>query len=100
MPKRDSSFRDLLFEAPEYIDAQARLRANLRRIREAHGWTQAEAAERCGGMSYQHFAQVESGRSNITLVTLCRVASGLGVDVVELLAGGAADDGGGRPEGE
>lgn len=85
VPKRGSTFRDPLFEAPEYLALQERLRENLRRIRQERGWTQAEAAKRCGRMSYQHFAQLESGRTNVTLVTLCRIAGGLGVDVVELL---------------
>lgn len=85
VPKRGPSYRDALFEAPEYADAQARLRANLRRLREERAWTQAEAAERCG-MKFQQLSQVESGRSNVTLVTLCRLARGLGVDVAALLA--------------
>lgn len=85
MPKRGPSYRDAFFEAPEYADAQARLRENLRRIRGERGWTQAEAAERCG-MKFQHLSQLESGRSNVTLVTLCRVARGLGVDIADLIA--------------
>ncbi len=86
MPKREPTYRDPLFEAPEYLGTQARLRANLQRLRRERGLTQDAAAKLCGGMSYQHFAQLESGRSNVTLVTLCRVASGLGVDVAALLA--------------
>lgn len=85
MPKRGPSYRDTFFELAEYADAQARLRANLRRLREERGWTQAEAAERCG-MSFQQLSQVESGRSNVTLVTLCRLARGLGVDLADLVA--------------
>ena len=99
MPKRDSTYRDPLFETPEYAGAQARLRANLQRIRKERGLTQDAAAKLCGGMSYQHFAQLESGRSNVTLVTLCRVACGLGVDVAALLAEPPATAPHGRAEG-
>jgi len=85
VPKRTSSYRDALFETDEYRSVQERIRANVKRIREERGWTQQEAAERCERMSYQHFSQVESGKTNLTLVTLCRVARGLGVDIVDLV---------------
>ncbi len=58
--------------------------ANARKLREARGWTQAEAASRCG-LDDRAYRQVESSRANLTLATLARVARGFDADVVALL---------------
>jgi transcriptional regulator with XRE-family HTH domain len=68
-----------------YIEMQTRLVEHLRRLREAKGWTQTEAATRLG-MKVQQFQQIEAGTNNATMVTLARVAEGFGVDIVELFA--------------
>jgi DNA-binding XRE family transcriptional regulator len=74
--------REHLYDAESYRQLQARFIANVRRVRDADGLTQEEAAARCG-MPMQQFQQLESGKANVTLRTLGRVAEGLGVDVAE-----------------
>jgi len=63
-----------------------RVAVNVRRLREARGWTQAEIASRADGMSERLYRLVESGRTNVTASTMTRLADAFGVDVVELLA--------------
>lgn len=69
-----------------YAGTVERVAVNLRRLREALGWTQAEIASRADGMSERLYRLVESGRTNVTASTMTRLADALGVDVVELLA--------------
>ncbi|MFO0605037.1 MAG: helix-turn-helix transcriptional regulator [Polyangiales bacterium] len=59
--------------------------ANARRLREARGWTQAEAASK-SGLDDRAYREVESGRANLTLGTLLRVAKAYDDDVASLLA--------------
>ncbi len=61
-----------------------RVASNVRRLREARGWTQEEAAFRCAELDPTVFRVVEAARSNITAVTLARLAAGFGVDVRDL----------------
>lgn len=61
-----------------------RVAANARRLREARGWTQAEAASK-SGLDDRAYREVESGRANLTLATLQRVAKAYDDDVVSLL---------------
>jgi|JI10StandDraft_1071094.scaffolds.fasta_scaffold428275_1 transcriptional regulator with XRE-family HTH domain len=77
-PKR--SKRADLYEKPTYLDLLARLAANVRRLREERGWTQAVAAERCD-MAVYVLQTVEAGRSNFTGTVISRLCDGLGVDV-------------------
>jgi transcriptional regulator with XRE-family HTH domain len=63
-----------------------RVAVNVRRLREARGWTQAELASRADGMSERLYRLVESGQTNVTASTMTRLADALGVDVVEILA--------------
>ncbi len=65
---------------PTYLDLLARLAANVRRLREERGWTQAVAAERCD-MAVYVLQTVEAGRSNFTGTVISRLCDGLGVDV-------------------
>ena len=75
----------MLYKSRVYLDMQARLVEHLRRLRDARGWTQTEAATRLG-MKVQQFQQIEAGTNNATMVTLARVAEAFEVDIVELLA--------------
>lgn len=72
------------------VEAKA-IGARIRVIRQARGWTLAEAAKQ-SGLRYQHIQQIETGLLNVTLITLIRLAEGLGVPVsaffVELPAEG------------
>lgn len=72
-----------LYTRPTYKDLLARLAANTRRLREAQGWTQAEAAERCD-MAVYVLQTVESGRANFTGTVIARLCEGFAVDVREL----------------
>ncbi len=74
-----------LYTRPTYRDLLARLAANTRRLREARGWTQAEAAERCD-MAVYVLQTVESGRANFTGTVVARLCEGFEVDVRELFA--------------
>lgn len=73
---------------PASRSALARVATNLRRLRHARGWTQEEAARRCGDMAAQYFQLIEREGVNVTVSTLSRLAQGLGVDIVDLLAPG------------
>ena len=82
--RRRNAARFLLYDSADYKAALARIAASLRRIREARHLTQEAAAEACG-ISVRTLQDVEGCRSNVTLLTLVRLASGLGVDIVDLL---------------
>ncbi len=66
------------------LDLQGRVGSALRRLRDARGWTQEEAADRCGMHTFG-YRVFENAQSNLTLASLARLACGLGVDAVELL---------------
>lgn len=72
------------YSGKTYQNLLARLAANVRRLRSAHGWTQEEAAYRCG-MTTAFFQSVEGEATNPTGTTLARLADGLATDVSELL---------------
>ncbi len=61
-----------------------RVAANARRLREARGWTQAEAASK-SSLDDRAYREVESGRANLTLAMLLRVARAYDDDVASLL---------------
>lgn len=68
-----------------YETALWSIAANVRRIREAQGLTQEQAAEACE-VSAIYFRQLELGTArNPSLKTLVRVAEGLSTPVAELL---------------
>jgi transcriptional regulator with XRE-family HTH domain len=62
----------------------SRLAAHLRRLREARGLTQQQAA-RLAGLPRPTWATLESGSANPTLMVLLRVAGALQVPVEELI---------------
>ena len=55
----------------------------VRALRQAKGWTLEEAAEK-GDMDLKHWQKIEAGTINVTLVTLVRIAEGLGETVGSL----------------
>ena len=71
---------------PAYRSALTRVATNLRRLRLARGWTQEEAARRCGDMATQYLQLIEREGVNVTVSTLSRLAQGFGVDIADLLA--------------
>lgn len=82
--RRRKEERAKLYESPVYKDLQQKLSANVRSLRKAKGWTQEEAAHRCG-MPVRLLQGVEAGTENVTLITLSRLVEGFEVDVVVLL---------------
>jgi transcriptional regulator with XRE-family HTH domain len=58
--------------------------ANLRRLRASAGLTLEAVAERAG-VSKNTVIQVEQGRANPSIATLCRLADALGVGVASLI---------------
>ena len=52
----------------------------VRALRQAKGCTLEEAAEK-GDMDLKHLQKIEAGTINVTLVTLVRIAEGLGETV-------------------
>lgn len=71
---------------PTYRVVVERVASNVRRLRRERGWTQEEAAHRCGDLDLTLLRMVESARTNITAVTVARICDGFGVDVSELYA--------------
>ena len=61
-----------------------RVAAQVRRLRAGRRMTQ-EAAAGAAGLAVRHFRKIEAGEVNVTLDTLVKVATALGVDVAELL---------------
>jgi transcriptional regulator with XRE-family HTH domain len=59
------------------------LARSLRRLRDAKGLTQEQAAE-MAGVNWRHWQKLEAGEVNVTLNTLERICRGLKVDVREL----------------
>lgn len=66
--------------------ALARLGANLRRAREAKGWSQEELAHRCG-VHRTYVGAVERGEYNVTILTLKKIISVLGIALHAALRG-------------
>jgi transcriptional regulator with XRE-family HTH domain len=56
----------------------------LRDERRARGWTQEQAAERCGYFP-RHYQKLEAAELNVTLATLERLAEAFDVDAGVLL---------------
>jgi Helix-turn-helix. len=64
-------------QTPRYRRAAKALGLQVRALRQAKGWTLEEAAEK-GDLDLKHWQKIEAGTVNVTLVTLVRIAEGLG----------------------
>ncbi|MDO9019843.1 MAG: helix-turn-helix transcriptional regulator [Deltaproteobacteria bacterium] len=84
--RRKPTTRDPLYRSREYLDLVGRVATNVRQLRQTRGWTQEEAATRCGQLSVYVLRQIESAQTNVTAVTLARLSAGFGVDVADFLA--------------
>lgn len=78
--------RTVRYENAAYRALLVRIASNLRRLRAAKGWTQEEAAFRCDNMSAPLLRRIELAATNITAVTLSRLAEGFAVDPTALVA--------------
>lgn len=65
--------------------ARQRLATNVRRLRTERGVSAQDAAEKIG-MHWRHWQKIETAEVGATLGTLTRLATALGVDVVDLLS--------------
>jgi transcriptional regulator with XRE-family HTH domain len=63
-----------------------RLGYRIRKLREKHGWTQVEMAERVG-LDRSFLADVERGRRNISVRNLYIIAKGFKRTLAQLLSG-------------
>jgi transcriptional regulator with XRE-family HTH domain len=63
-----------------------RLGHRIRKLREQHGWTRVEMAERIG-LDRSFLADVERGRRNISIRNLYVIARGLKKTLAQLLSG-------------
>jgi len=65
---------------PSYKRTISALGKQIRKLRQARGWTLEQAAEAMS-MDATQLAKIEAGALNVTLVTLVRIADGLQVKV-------------------
>ncbi len=72
---------------------------NLRHHRGVRSWTQQDLADH-SGVSRRMIAAIESAQNNVSLVTLDRLASALGISFVQLFTPPGADGRPGRRQGE
>lgn len=66
------------------VDIRARLGANVRRLREAEGWSQEEYADRAG-IHRTYVSDIERGRRNPTVTVVEKLARPLEVTAGTLL---------------
>ena len=67
------------------MDVARRIGARVRELRLAQGLSQEELAARAN-LDRTYISQVERGVKNVTIVSLDRMAAGLGVTLAELVA--------------
>ncbi len=69
------------------MDIRTRLGQNVRRLREAKGWSQEDYADRAG-IHRTYVSDIERGRRNPTITVVEKLAEPLGVTAGQLLDGG------------
>ncbi|CAG9260388.1 helix-turn-helix domain-containing protein [Paraburkholderia unamae] len=62
--------------------------ATVRRLREAHAWSQERLAEHAG-LNRTYVGEIERGTAIASIVTVEKLAHALGVSIGELLVSGA-----------
>jgi transcriptional regulator with XRE-family HTH domain len=65
-------------------DLKVTVATNVRRFRNAKGWTQEELADRVG-LSVRYVGQIERGQASMSITVLGRIASALKVEPTELV---------------
>ena len=66
------------------MDIRTRLGQNVRRLREARGWSQEDYADRAG-IHRTYVSDIERGRRNPTITVVEKLGSPFGVCAAELL---------------
>jgi len=69
---------------PGAVNLGRRVARNLRRLRLDRGLTLEGVARACE-LNWRHIQKIEAGETNATIVSIARVAHGLGVDPLELM---------------
>jgi transcriptional regulator with XRE-family HTH domain len=64
-------------------DFQIKVGSNIKKHREAKGWTQFDMTE--FGFSLRQYQYIEAGERNISLKTILRLAEAFGVNPQELI---------------
>lgn len=84
--ERDPAFTDLMGEARQWAadNLYPGAKVTIRRLRLARGWSQSMLAETVG-TSQSHIALIESGRADIRLTTLQKLAKALGVSTSDVV---------------
>jgi transcriptional regulator with XRE-family HTH domain len=67
-------------------DYRRRLGERIRKLRDGKGWSQEEFADSCE-INRSYMGRIERGELNLTLHTMRKVATGLGISVSALLKG-------------
>jgi transcriptional regulator with XRE-family HTH domain len=67
-------------------DYSRRLGERIRKLRDNKGWSQEEFADSCE-INRSYMGRIERGELNLTLHTMMKVATGLGISVSALLKG-------------
>lgn len=70
-------------ESARFVRGARALGLQVRTLRLQRQWTLEQAAERMD-LDLKHLQKVEAGTLNVTLVTLSRIAEGLGTSLAEL----------------
>lgn len=66
------------------MDIRVRLGRNVRKLREAKGWSQEDYADRAG-IHRTYVSDIERGKRNPTILVVEKLAQPLGVDANALL---------------
>ena len=66
--------------------ALVKLGKNLRKAREARGWSQEDLAFRCG-VHRTYVGSVERGEYNVTILTLRKFTKALGIKLTDAIKG-------------
>ncbi len=69
---------------PSHYTARQRVAANLRRVRQARGWSQ-EALADLAGLHRTYVGSIERGERNVSVDNIERLAQALGLDPADLL---------------
>lgn len=68
------------------MDVQARIGIKIRKLRKESGYTLDSLAEKVGLASGKYLGLIERGKINVTLETLGKIASGLGLEIEDFFA--------------
>jgi len=70
-------------QSPRFAAEASALGKRVRKLRESRDWTLERAAEAMN-LDLKHLQKIEAGKLNVTLVTLVRIAEGLGEPIASL----------------